>query len=237
MSFGPVRSRPTRVCAGAASTTLESHRSWARPWTRPPTTTRGRRCGTTTPGTSDAGSPSPCAVRSPPASLCPSHLREPPGTRTALGRPGGRRPIGADNANDDLAEEAVASCVAKYATKAAETTGTVDRRIGELARQAHRPVRPGSPPDRSLLRLRRRVTGPQDLSVGPHARLPKPLLTNQIASIGRRGGSATQDGAYDVLQARQHGRTGVSHRGAPAPCSRRHSARLRCGAAPRRDAA
>ncbi|WP_370672157.1 replication initiator [Streptomyces sp. PpalLS-921] len=63
------------------------------------------------------------------------------------------RPIGADSANDDLAEEAVASCVAKYATKAAETTGTVDRRIGDLARQAHRPIRPGPSPDRSLLRL------------------------------------------------------------------------------------
>lgn len=44
------------------------------------------------------------------------------------------RPIGADNANDDLTEQAVAAYVAKYATKAAETTGIVDRRIGELAR-------------------------------------------------------------------------------------------------------
>ncbi|MFC7898529.1 replication initiator, partial [Streptomyces sp. NPDC057381] len=43
------------------------------------------------------------------------------------------RQIGADNANDDLTEQAVAAYVAKYATKAAETTGTVDRRIGELA--------------------------------------------------------------------------------------------------------
>ncbi|MFD4758157.1 replication initiator protein RepSA [Streptomyces sp. NPDC058439] len=43
------------------------------------------------------------------------------------------RPIGADSANDDLTEQAVAAYVAKYATKAAETTGTVDRRIGELA--------------------------------------------------------------------------------------------------------
>jgi hypothetical protein len=33
----------------------------------------------------------------------------------------------------DLSEEAVAGYVAKYATKAAETTETVDRRIGELA--------------------------------------------------------------------------------------------------------
>ncbi|MFJ8496178.1 replication initiator protein RepSA [Streptomyces sp. NPDC093992] len=34
---------------------------------------------------------------------------------------------------EELTEQAVASYVAKYATKAAETTGTVDRRIGELS--------------------------------------------------------------------------------------------------------
>ncbi|WP_435242639.1 replication initiator protein RepSA [Streptomyces cucumeris] len=42
------------------------------------------------------------------------------------------RPIGMDD-GQELTEQAVASYVAKYATKAAETTGTVDRRIGELA--------------------------------------------------------------------------------------------------------
>ncbi|WP_030910690.1 replication initiator protein RepSA [Streptomyces sp. NRRL F-5126] len=42
------------------------------------------------------------------------------------------RPIGAASANDELTEQAVAAYVAKYATKAAETTGTVDRRLGEL---------------------------------------------------------------------------------------------------------
>ncbi|MFJ2174196.1 replication initiator protein RepSA [Streptomyces sp. NPDC087851] len=41
------------------------------------------------------------------------------------------RPIGTDD-GQELNEQAVASYVAKYATKAAETTGTVDRRIGEL---------------------------------------------------------------------------------------------------------
>ncbi|MDT0419449.1 replication initiator protein RepSA [Streptomyces sp. DSM 41982] len=40
------------------------------------------------------------------------------------------RPIVAFGAGEDLTEQAVASYVAKYATKAAETTGTVDRRIG-----------------------------------------------------------------------------------------------------------
>ncbi|MFC7992710.1 replication initiator protein RepSA [Streptomyces pilosus] len=42
------------------------------------------------------------------------------------------QPIGALG-HEELTEQAVASYVAKYATKAAETTGTVDRRIGELA--------------------------------------------------------------------------------------------------------
>jgi hypothetical protein len=40
------------------------------------------------------------------------------------------QPIGAFNNGEDITEAAVASYVAKYATKAAETTGTVDRRIG-----------------------------------------------------------------------------------------------------------
>ncbi|MEU4964758.1 replication initiator protein RepSA [Streptomyces smyrnaeus] len=40
------------------------------------------------------------------------------------------QPIGAFGNGEDLTEAAVASYVAKYATKAAETTGTVDRRIG-----------------------------------------------------------------------------------------------------------
>ncbi|MET8457750.1 replication initiator protein RepSA [Streptomyces parvulus] len=42
------------------------------------------------------------------------------------------QPIGALG-REELTEQAVASYVAKYATKAAETTGTVDRRIGELS--------------------------------------------------------------------------------------------------------
>ena len=43
------------------------------------------------------------------------------------------RPIGAFEGGTDLTEQAVAAYVAKYATKAAENTGTLDRRIGELA--------------------------------------------------------------------------------------------------------
>jgi hypothetical protein len=40
------------------------------------------------------------------------------------------RPIRAFGAGTDITEQKVASYVAKYATKAAETTGTVDRRVG-----------------------------------------------------------------------------------------------------------
>ncbi|OII62665.1 replication initiation protein [Streptomyces sp. CC53] len=43
------------------------------------------------------------------------------------------RPVRALDAGTDITEQAVAAYVAKYATKAAETTGTLDRRIGELA--------------------------------------------------------------------------------------------------------
>ncbi|MFE7904821.1 replication initiator protein RepSA [Streptomyces albogriseolus] len=43
------------------------------------------------------------------------------------------RPVMAFGDGSELTEQAVASYVAKYATKAAENTGTLDRRIGELA--------------------------------------------------------------------------------------------------------
>ncbi|MEV6051728.1 replication initiator protein RepSA [Streptomyces sp. NPDC052107] len=43
------------------------------------------------------------------------------------------RPVMAFGDGSDITEQAVASYVAKYATKAAENTGTLDRRIGELA--------------------------------------------------------------------------------------------------------
>ncbi|MFI0241261.1 replication initiator protein RepSA [Streptomyces sp. NPDC016845] len=43
------------------------------------------------------------------------------------------RPIRAFGNGSEITEQAVASYVAKYATKAAENTGTLDRRIGELA--------------------------------------------------------------------------------------------------------
>ncbi|MFI0814077.1 replication initiator protein RepSA [Streptomyces sp. NPDC021098] len=40
------------------------------------------------------------------------------------------QPIGAFGDGEEITEQAVASYVAKYATKAAETTGTIDRRVG-----------------------------------------------------------------------------------------------------------
>ncbi|GAA2959256.1 replication initiator protein RepSA [Streptomyces enissocaesilis] len=43
------------------------------------------------------------------------------------------RPVTAFGDGSDITEQAVASYVAKYATKAAENTGTLDRRIGELS--------------------------------------------------------------------------------------------------------
>jgi hypothetical protein len=43
------------------------------------------------------------------------------------------RPVKAFGDGSELTEQAVASYVAKYATKGAENTGTLDRRIGELA--------------------------------------------------------------------------------------------------------
>ncbi|WP_181143611.1 replication initiator protein RepSA [Streptomyces cinnamoneus] len=43
------------------------------------------------------------------------------------------RPVKAFGDGSDITEQAVASYVAKYATKSAESTGTLDRRIGELA--------------------------------------------------------------------------------------------------------
>jgi hypothetical protein len=52
----------------------------------------------------------------------------------------GVRPIGAFGHGEDLTEQALASYVATQATKAAEATGTVDRRIGKLAELAELPV-------------------------------------------------------------------------------------------------
>ncbi|WP_226487155.1 replication initiator protein RepSA [Streptomyces parvulus] len=56
-----------------------------------------------------------------------------PARRFRWGRQLDVRPVKAFGDGSDLTEQAVASYVAKYATKAAENTGTLDRRVGELA--------------------------------------------------------------------------------------------------------
>ncbi|MFJ8081223.1 replication initiator protein RepSA [Streptomyces sp. NPDC096205] len=73
------------------------------------------------------------------------------------------RPVKAFGDGSDITEQAVASYVAKYATKAAENTGTLDRRIGELAELDRHQV-----PDHT----RRLITACRDLdSLYPDRRL------------------------------------------------------------------
>ncbi|MGA5898101.1 replication initiator protein RepSA [Streptomyces venetus] len=73
------------------------------------------------------------------------------------------RPVRAFGDGSDITEQAVASYVAKYATKAAENTGTLDRRIGELSELDRHQV-----PDHT----RRLITACRDLdSLYPDRRL------------------------------------------------------------------
>lgn len=73
------------------------------------------------------------------------------------------RPVEAFGDGSDITEQAVASYVAKYSTKAAENTGTLDRRIGELAELNRHQV-----PDHT----RRLITACRDLdSLYPDRRL------------------------------------------------------------------
>ncbi|MGW3850892.1 replication initiator protein RepSA [Streptomyces fagopyri] len=73
------------------------------------------------------------------------------------------RPVKAFGVGSDISEQAVASYVAKYATKAAENTGTLDRRIGELSELDRHQV-----PDHT----RRLITACRDLdSLYPDRRL------------------------------------------------------------------
>lgn len=86
--------------------------------------------------------------------------------RVRTGSPGRQldvRPVKAFGDGSDITEQAVASYVAKYATKAAENTGTLDRRIGELAELDRHQV-----PDHT----RRLITACRDLdSLYPDRRL------------------------------------------------------------------
>jgi len=73
------------------------------------------------------------AVDVPPASYQPDPdqpARTEPARTLRWGTQLDVQPIGAFGEGEEITEAAVASYVAKYATKAAETTGTVDRRIG-----------------------------------------------------------------------------------------------------------
>ncbi|MFI1606167.1 replication initiator protein RepSA [Streptomyces griseofuscus] len=73
------------------------------------------------------------------------------------------RPVNTFGDGSDITEQAVAAYVAKYATKAAENTGTLDRRIGELAELDRHQV-----PDHT----RRLITACRDLdSLYPDRRL------------------------------------------------------------------
>ncbi|UOB12842.1 replication initiation protein [Streptomyces sp. HP-A2021] len=73
------------------------------------------------------------------------------------------RPVKAFGDGSDITEQTVASYVAKYATKAAENTGTLDRRIGELSELDRHQV-----PDHT----RRLITACRDLdSLYPDRRL------------------------------------------------------------------
>ena len=111
-----------------------------------------------------------CGLRSrPPAPTRPATCAGVPSSTSARSAP--------SDDGEELTEQAVAAYVAKYATKAAETTGTVDRRIGN--REALELL---DLPDHT----RRLIAACFDLdahypdrklrALGPHARLPRPLL-------------------------------------------------------------
>ncbi len=79
----------------------------------------------------------------------------------------------------DLTEQAVAAYIAKYATKAAECVGTLDRRIqplDDLDRPPHPRPRPTADRRVPAPGRPRRPGRPPAHPMGPHARLPRPLL-------------------------------------------------------------
>ncbi|OII60294.1 replication initiation protein [Streptomyces sp. CC77] len=94
------------------------------------------------------------------------------------------QPIGALG-HEELTEQAVAAYVAKYATKAAETTGTIDRRIGEPAELDRLDL-----PDHT----RRLIGACWDLD--PH--YPERLLARWSHMLGFRGHFSTKSRAYST---------------------------------------
>ncbi|MEV5442624.1 replication initiator protein RepSA [Streptomyces sp. NPDC052644] len=95
------------------------------------------------------------------------------------------RPVKAFGDGSDITEQAVASYVAKYATKAAENTGTLNRRIGELAELDRHRV-----PDHT----RRLITACRDLD-----RLyPDRRLWAWAHMLGFRGHFSSKSRAYST---------------------------------------
>ncbi|MFI6944307.1 replication initiator protein RepSA [Streptomyces sp. NPDC050418] len=95
------------------------------------------------------------------------------------------QPIGG-LAEDDLTEETVAAYVAKYATKAAETTGTVDRRIGEVRELDRLPDLPDH--------TRRLIEACWELN----ANYPDRLLAHWSHMLGFRGHFSTKSRRYST---------------------------------------
>ncbi|MEU2869162.1 replication initiator protein RepSA [Streptomyces olivoreticuli] len=95
------------------------------------------------------------------------------------------KPIRAFGTGEDLTEQAVASYVAKYATKAAETTGTPDRRIGELSELDRQHI-----PDHT----RRLIQACQDLDEF----YPDRRLWAWAHMLGFRGHFSTKSRAYST---------------------------------------
>jgi hypothetical protein len=95
------------------------------------------------------------------------------------------QPIGAFGHGEEITEQAVASYVAKYATKAAETTGTVDRRIGNKEALALLGV-----PDHPA----RLIAACLDL----HALYPDRKLRDWAHMLGFRGHFSTKSRRYST---------------------------------------
>ena len=95
------------------------------------------------------------------------------------------QPIGAFGHGEEITEAAVASYVAKYATKAAETTGTVDRRIGNKEALVLLGV-----PDHP----RRLIEACLDL----HALYPDRKLRDWAHMLGFRGHFSTKSRSYST---------------------------------------
>ncbi|MFJ8334507.1 replication initiator protein RepSA [Streptomyces sp. NPDC094437] len=94
------------------------------------------------------------------------------------------QPIGALG-HEELTEQAVASYVAKYATKAAESTGTVDHRIGESAELDRLPVPPHT---------RRLIESCLDLDDA----YPDRMLARWAHMLGFRGHFSTKSRRYST---------------------------------------